>query len=119
MTGSELKSLSERSGVMEVIDRFPADIRVEIPLYQDFLDLPIEELNLSVRSFNGLMRARITSVKQLADALSEEYGLDHIRNLGKKSIAEIKRALLAESYERLTEAQKETFWQVVLERNTA
>ena len=119
MTGAELKTLSERYGVMEAIDRFPADVSVEIPLYSDFLNQPIDELNLSVRAFNGLMRANISTVKKLVSALSEEYGLDHIRNLGKKSICEIKRALLTESYARLPEDQKEQFWQFVLERNAA
>ena len=58
-------------------------------------------------------------VKWLISALTEEYGLEHIRNLGKKSITEIKRALLAESYMRLTDTQKDSFWQYVLERNAA
>lgn len=119
MTGEELKSLSERCGVMEAIDCFQSEVSVEIPLYQDFLDQPIEELNLSVRSYNGLMRANISTVNKLVNALSGEYGLEKIRNLGKKSIFEIKRALLSESYERLPEEQKENFWRFVLERNAA
>ena len=119
MSGKELKGISERYGVMKAIDQFSAEIQVEIPLYQDFLDLPIDELNLSVRAYNGLMRANISTVKRLVSALTEEYGLEHIRNLGKKSITEIKRALLAESYMRLTDAQKDSFWQYVLERNAA
>lgn len=119
MTSFELKALSERYGVMQAVDQFAAEIQVEIPLYEDFLAQPIDELNLSVRAYNGLMRANIATVKKLVTALTEDCGLERIRNLGKKSISEIKRALLTESYARLTEAQKDSFWQYVLERNAA
>ena len=50
-------------------------------------DRPLEELNLSVRSFNCLKRAKITTVQQLLDTTSED--LLNIRNLGRKSLDEI------------------------------
>ena len=119
MTGNELKNMAERNGILRAVDCFHTEVQVELPMYEDFLQLPIDELNLSVRAYNGLMRANISTVQKLVNALSEEYGLDHIRNLGKKSICEIKRALLTESYNWLTDAQKERFWEYILERNAA
>ena len=53
--------------------------------------IPIDELNLSIRSYNCLMRAGIRTVGDLR-ALTEE-DLLHIRNLGRKSTEEIKRKL--------------------------
>lgn len=51
----------------------------------------IEVLDLSVRSYNCLKRANITTIDQL-QALSDEE-LHKIRNLGKKSVEEIKEKL--------------------------
>lgn len=49
----------------------------------------IEELDLSVRSYNCLKRAGISTVEQLAGMTQEE--MMHIRNLGSKSYEEISR----------------------------
>ena len=48
----------------------------------------IEELELSVRSYNCLKRAGITNVEELIDRTEDE--LMHVRNLGKKSLKEVK-----------------------------
>ena len=59
---------------------------------RDAVYIPIEELDLSIRSYNCLRRAGIDSVGQLR-RLSED-DLLHIRNLGRKGIEEIKQKLL-------------------------
>ena len=55
------------------------------------LDKQIEELDLSVRSYNCLMRAGIHTVRQLVDF--SENDLLNIRNFGVKSIEEVKDKL--------------------------
>ncbi len=74
-------------------------------------EMPIEELDLSVRAFNCLKRAGITKVGMILEKL--EKGDDEIlaiRNFGRKSLQELKQALserdlLPESQE---EAKDET-----------
>jgi DNA-directed RNA polymerase subunit alpha len=56
------------------------------------LALPIEELNLTVRSYNCLKREGIHTVGELV-ARSEQDLLD-IRNFGAKSIEEVKQKLI-------------------------
>ena len=51
------------------------------------LDTQIEDLNLTVRSYNCLKRAGIESVKELTDRTEEE--MMNLKNLGKKSYNEI------------------------------
>ncbi|MEG0457374.1 MAG: DNA-directed RNA polymerase subunit alpha C-terminal domain-containing protein, partial [Oscillospiraceae bacterium] len=51
------------------------------------LEMTIEELELSVRSFNCLKRAGINTVGDLAQKTLEE--MLKVRNLGKKSLEEI------------------------------
>lgn len=58
-----------------------------------YQDMTIEELDLSVRSYNCLKRAGITSVEQLSQKTEED--MMKVRNLGKKSLKEVKEKLLA------------------------
>jgi DNA-directed RNA polymerase subunit alpha len=55
------------------------------------LDMPIEELDLSVRSFNCLKRAGINTVGELTSKTDED--MMKVRNLGKKSLEEVKEKL--------------------------
>ncbi len=55
-------------------------------------DIPVESLNLSVRSFNCLKRAGISKVSELLDLTEDE--IMKMRNFGKKSLDEIKQVLL-------------------------
>jgi DNA-directed RNA polymerase subunit alpha len=54
-------------------------------------DVPVESLNLSVRSFNCLKRAGISKVSELLDMTEDE--IIKMRNFGKKSLDEIKAVL--------------------------
>lgn len=55
------------------------------------LNMTIEELELSVRSFNCLKRAAINTVEELTQKSEEE--MMKVRNLGKKSLDEVKNKL--------------------------
>jgi DNA-directed RNA polymerase subunit alpha len=55
------------------------------------LDMPIEELDLSVRSYNCLKRAGINTVEELIKKTEED--MMKVRNLGKKSLEEVKSKL--------------------------
>ncbi len=57
------------------------------------LEMPIEELDLSVRSFNCLKRAGINTVGELTNKTDED--MMKVRNLGKKSLEEVKEKLVA------------------------
>ena len=56
------------------------------------LDMTIEELDLSVRSYNCLKRAGIQTVQELASKTEDD--MIKVRNLGKKSLKEVKEKLL-------------------------
>ena len=55
------------------------------------LEMPIEELELSVRSYNCLKRAGISTVEDLAN--KSEADMMKVRNLGKKSLDEVTNKL--------------------------
>lgn len=55
------------------------------------INMSIEDLDLTVRSYNCLKRAGITTVEELTQKTEDEMA--HVRNLGKKSLKEVKEKL--------------------------
>ena len=55
------------------------------------LEMTIEDLDLSVRSFNCLKRANINTVADLAEKTEDD--MMKVRNLGRKSLEEVKKKL--------------------------
>ncbi len=77
----------------------PADDRGGIPT--SIYEMPIEELELSVRAYNCLKRAGLTRVGEILErmALGDEEMLV-IRNFGQKSLDELKDAVVAKGLDR-------------------
>ncbi len=65
----------------------------EVKEENKYADFSIEELDLSVRSYNCLKRAGINSISELT--LKSEDEMMKIRNLGKKSLKEVKEKLIS------------------------
>ena len=73
--------LSDEAGNTEVMIETGEDTKTQI------LEMTIEELELSVRSFNCLKRANIHKVEDLISKSEEE--MMRVRNLGQKSLDEV------------------------------
>lgn len=72
----------------------PAPSGLTIPA--DVYDTPIEDLDLSTRTYNCLKRADITKVGQVLQM--DEKALLSVRNLGQKSMEEIRDRLIERGY---------------------
>lgn len=72
-------------------------------------------MNLTVRSSNGLKRANIQTFGSLKEILAVENGLLNIRNIGQKSLKEIKQLFFEECYARLLPYEKAQYWQEILD----
>ena len=87
-----LKLFQNMDGLAEDIEEEEASFPVE---EEDdtakVLEMTIEDLDLSVRSFNCLKRANINTVADLADKSEED--MMKVRNLGRKSLEEVKKKL--------------------------
>ena len=59
--------------------------------HEKIMGLGIDELELSVRSYNCLKRAGINTVEELCNMSSED--MMHVRNLGRRSLEEILQKL--------------------------
>jgi len=64
-----------------------------LPVYNENLDRSVEELELSVRSYNCLKNANITTIRELVQKSEQE--MLKTKNFGRKSLNEIKEILAA------------------------
>ncbi|NLN83320.1 MAG: DNA-directed RNA polymerase subunit alpha [Firmicutes bacterium] len=69
------------------VEEEPQEDDLEESLKEDKLKMTIEDLDLSVRSFNCLKRAGINTVSELV--IKTEEDMMRVRNLGKKSLEEV------------------------------
>ena len=79
----------EVSEIAKNVDVIAEKVEEETNKYED---MTIEELDLSVRSYNCLKRAGIQTVLELTQKTEED--MMKVRNLGKKSLKEVKEKLM-------------------------
>jgi DNA-directed RNA polymerase subunit alpha len=121
-TISPEEAMSESSKILIEHLRFIAGISEEmlsVPIVQaepqpavnsEAAEMPIENLDLTVRVFNSLKRTGITTVADVLDLLDKgEEAILAIRNFGEKSLVELKEKLaekgfLDEEEEKITES---------------
>ena len=109
-----LRDQADKVGVLATLHQLGMHDAL-VPFSTRLADLSIDEMNLTVRSSNGLKRANIHTFVTLKEILAVENGLLNIRNIGQKSIKEIKQLFFEECYARLLPYEKAHYWQEVLD----
>ena len=99
----------ESKGLFVVIkNRFSSGVVMQLPFTEKACEKPIEELNLSVRSYNCLKRAGINTVEKVVETIQKDELLK-IRNLGSGSRAEIRVVTCEFGYESLSARSRKEF----------
>lgn len=109
-----LRDQADKSGVLTTLHQLGIHDAL-VPYSSRLADLSIDEMNLTVRSSNGLKRANAGTFGRLRDLLAMENGIMSVRNLGQKSAKEIKQLFFEECYTRLLPYEKAQYWQEVLD----
>lgn len=109
-----LREQADKAGVLATLHQLGIHDAL-VPYSSRLADLCIDEMNLTVRSSNGLKRANIHTFGTLKEILADESGLLNIRNIGQKSIKEIKQLFFEECYARLLPYEKAHYWQEILD----
>ena len=105
----ELYGALEDHGLMNTLCTvFGKGCKIELGFTQKLCDTEVKDLDLSVRSYNALMRAGCHTVGQAITAINENK-LMSVRNLGIKSVAEIRRFILEYGYMQASERRKKEF----------
>ena len=89
------KIMNEHLNLFITLTEHVNDVEIMVQKEEDkkekVLEMTIEELDLSVRSYNCLKRAGINTVEELT--LKSEEDMMKVRNLGKKSLEEVQKKL--------------------------
>ena len=85
--------------------------RFRFPVYlgEEFMETPLDNLELSVRSYNCLWRAGIRNVGNIVNRIDNRSDLLHIRNLGIRSADEIMTALMEYQFSLLSDEGKKKY----------
>lgn len=89
------KILTEHLNLFVGLTEHVSDVEIMVEKEEDkkekVLEMTVEELDLSVRSYNCLKRAAINTVEELTQKTEDD--MMKVRNLGKKSLEEVQRKL--------------------------
>ncbi len=117
ISAQQLVNIANKKGVIETLyEFFGKSFIFTLPINQQIGKISIEDMDLSVRSYNALKRSGISTVNDLVDCISAGE-LSRVRNLGKKSINEVKTKLLKLAHENSSENEKLIFCQSMIDKN--
>ena len=112
-----LHSLICEQGLLKAIRQtFGSSVKIRIFFPDNVCKLSIDELDLSVRGNNCLKRDGIHFIGDLIDRI-ENSSLKSIRNLGGKTMSEIKTKLLEFVYKSLPKNRQFEFLSAIIEDN--
>lgn len=111
-----LRSANENGLIITLSEVFGKNIKISVPFSQRACETSIDELDFSVRASNAMKRAGIFTIGEVIDLIASE-DLTRIRNLGKKTVNEIKTRILLFGYDKLTEQEKKRFFYEVTTKN--
>ena len=106
----QMRERAARKGVYSFLQEICPGEAIPIPYKNRMKDYPIDEMALSVRASNGLMRTGTSNFGKLF-SLMQDKGLRSVRNLGIKSEQEIVKNYFIACYSKLTPAEQAYYWQ--------
>ena len=113
----KLYSLINEKGLIQAIaSEFGSSVKVKIFFPNSVCSQPIENLDFSVRGYNCLKRNNIHCVEDLISKI-ENGDIKDFRNLGKKTVSEIKTKLLNFVYHSLSKERQMEFLSALIKDN--
>ena len=100
-----------------VYAKYGKQLRFPVYLGQALTEAPLEDLELSVRSYNCLKRAGMRTVGDLVEGIDGRTDLLKIRNLGIRSANEIMQAVMEYQYDLLSDEGKIRYLKRLAELN--
>ena len=98
-------------------EKYGTRLRFPVYLGKALTEAPLEDLELSVRSYNCLKRAGMQTVGDIVERINGRTDLLKIRNLGMRSADEIMEAIMEYQYFLLPDERKVRYLKRVAELN--
>lgn len=115
-TPEQMVEAASKKGFLSALTKIGTIPTVRLAMPTDFLEEPIDSIDLSLRAYNALRRNGITTIRDLIEAIRSQ-NLKNMKNLGKKSAGEIKLSLTMSIYNSLSKDEKIQFWKYYLEKS--
>ena len=98
-------------------EKYGTQLRFPVYLGKSLTEAPLEDLELSVRSYNCQKRAGMQTVGDVVERINGRTDLLKIRNLGMRSADEIMEAIMVYQYSLLSDERKVRYLKRVAELN--
>ncbi|MBE7088541.1 MAG: hypothetical protein E7370_03355 [Clostridiales bacterium] len=108
--------INEHGVLHTLISVFGKGAFFEMNFTQKLCDTEVTSLNISVRAQNGLMRAGCKTVGQLINMINEG-SLIKVRQLGVKSVAELRSFVVELGYQQMSDKRKKEFLRNIVRAN--
>ncbi len=82
--------------------------QISIPFNDEDFDVLLEELNLSMRSYNALKRAKLNTLGETIQHFAQN-GWNSIKNFGKTSAMEVFEKIIDVAWDNMSDVQKMDF----------
>lgn len=108
--------IRERGLITVLYDLYKGKFAFSMPFSEKLCNMLIEDFNFSARARNCLLRSGMRTFGDLIKYL-QNRDLSMVRNLGKKTIAEIHTRVLVIGYDFLSNRERLSFLEDLIERN--
>ena len=82
--------------------------KISIPFNDEDFDIPLEKLELSVRSYNALKRHRLNTLNDVIKQFDKD-GWNNIKTFGKTSAAEVFDKIIGVAWDGMSQVQRAEF----------
>lgn len=82
--------------------------KISIPFNDEDFDVPLEKLDLTMRSYNALKRHRLNTLNEVINCFATD-GWKSIKNFGKTSATEIFESIIEVAWDNMDTVQKAEF----------
>ena len=113
-----LEHINTNGFIETLVEVFGSKISLEIDFSKRDLMRSIDEICFSVRSQNALRRSGLHTVHDVVNAI-QKGALSRIRNLGEKSVYEIKTKIIIFAFEQLSQEGKLCFLREFMKKNSS
>lgn len=111
-----IEMLRNGTKISRAIKEVYGNCKLYIPFNDKDFDIPIEELELSTRSNNALMRCRFKTLNDVIQYI-DENGWNKIKNFGRTSAAEVFGRIIDVAWDGMNTTQKAEFLISIDEEN--
>jgi DNA-directed RNA polymerase alpha subunit len=102
------KMLKDGIKISQALKEVCGSQKISIPFNDEDFDVPLEKLDLSVRSYNALKRSKLNTLNEVINHFAKN-GWNSIKTFGRTSATEMFEKIIEVAWDNMTSSQKVDF----------